>query len=405
MNGLIIAVSAFPVLVWLGLFRFRAGFWRADQRLDAEMAEPATWPAVVAVVPARNEAAVIGRSLTSLLRQDYPAAVSVIVVDDNSDDETAARAEQAGEASEDRARLTVVEAGALAPGWTGKLWALAEGLRVAGDVAPDAAFLLFSDADVEHDPANLRLLVAKALAERLDMVSLMVLLPCRSKWEELLIPAFVFFFQKLYPQRWVNDPRARCAAAAGGCMLVRRAALARAGGIEAIRGELIDDVALARVLKAHGPIWLGLTDGCRGLRRTRGLRDVWDMVARTAYHHLQYSPLRLTVAIAGMGLAYLIPPLAALGGSLTGEGRVALLGIAAWALMMRCYEPTLRLYRRPWLSGLDLPVAALLFMFMTIDSARRHRRGVGGAWKGRTYTGGTGTGGTGTGGTGSGWGR
>ena len=385
MSGSIIVLSALPVLMWLGLLWFRGGFWRADQRLDAGIDGPAQWPGVVAVVPARNEAAVIGRAVTSLLRQDYPAKLQLIVVDDDSDDATASRAEQAAAAAGGSARLAVIPAGAMAPGWTGKPWALAQGVRAADRLAPDAAFLLFTDADVEHDPAILRRLVAKALAERLDLVSLMVLLSCRGAWDELLLPAFVFFFQKLYPHRRVNDPRARTAAAAGGCMLVRRAALARAGGIEAIRGELIDDLALARALKAGGPIWLGLTDSCHSLRRDRGLKDVWGMVARTAYHQLDYSPLLLAATIAGMALAYLAPPIAALGGSLAGRPTVALLGVAAWALMLCCYRPTLVLYRRPWLSGLGLPLAALLFMLMTIDSARRQRRGVGGAWKGRTY--------------------
>ena len=391
MSGFAITLAGLAVVIWLYLLWFHGNFWRADQRLGFEISGPRTWPGVVAVVPARNEAEAIGRSVTSLLAQDYPGEMKLIVVDDNSEDHTPALAEQAAAAAGASHRLTLVRAETVPPDWTGKLWALAQGVRCAESLAPDAAFLLLTDADVEHDPANLRQLVAKATAERLDLVSLMVLLPCRSRWEKLLIPAFVFFFQKLYPHRRVNDPRAPAAAAAGGCMLVRREALAPAGGFEAIRGELIDDCALARAIKARGPIWLGLTETARGLRHYQGLKDIWDMVARTAYHQLRYSPLLLAATVAGMALAYLVPPLAAVIGSSLGDARVALLGIAAWLLMMRCYGPTLELYRRPWLSGLGLPVAALLFSLMAIDSARRHRLGVGGAWKGRTYGGGAGS--------------
>ncbi len=385
MSGPAFALAALPVLIWLGLLWLWGSFWRADQRLDEETPAPGAWPAVVAVVPARNEAAVIGRSVTSLLGQDYPGRLRVVVVDDSSDDETRAVAERAASAAGGEGRLVVIRAEPAAPGWTGKLWALAQGVEKAPALGPEADFFLFTDADVAHDAANLRHLVAKACAEGLDLVSLMVRLNCESQWERLLVPAFVFFFQMLYPFRRVNKAGARTAAAAGGCMLVRRAALARTGGLEGVRGELIDDCALARALKAHGPIWLGLATATRSLRRYRGLQDIWDMVARSAYHQLRYSPLRLVATLAAMTLTFLVPPLAALGGSLAGEPRTALLGIFAWLLMMRCYGPTLKLYGRPWLSGLDLPVAALLFSLMTLDSARRHRRGLGVSWKGRSY--------------------
>jgi len=383
MNAFFITLAALPVAMWLGLMWFRSGFWRADQRLDPETPGPRSWPGVVAVVPARDEAEMIGRSLASLFKQDYPGELRLVVVDDGSEDDTAARAAAAAAAAGARERLLVVAGEPTPPGWSGKQWALEQGYRRAESVAPEAAFLLFSDADIEHHPAALRHLVAQAHARRLDLVSLMVLLHCRSPWEQLLIPAFVFFFQKLYPFRRVNDRRKRTAAAAGGCMLVRREALARAGGLAAIRGALIDDCALARTLKARGAVWLGLTDTTRSLRPYRGLGDIWEMVARWAYDQLGYSRLKLAIAVLAMTLAYLVAPLAALFGALTGEARVALLGIAAWLLMMRCYRPTLKLYRRPWLSGLDLPAAAFLFILMTLDSARRWGSGGGVSWKGR----------------------
>jgi hopene-associated glycosyltransferase HpnB len=385
MNTFLITLAALPVAMWLGLSWFRSRFWRADQRLDPETSGPRTWPGVVAVVPARNEAEVIGRSLASLFKQDYPGELRLVVVDDGSEDGTAALAEAAAADAGARERLLVVAGEPAPPGWSGKVWALEQGCRRAESLAPEAAFVLFTDADIEHHPAGLRHLVAQAHAHRLDLVSLMVLLHCRSAWEQLLIPAFVFFFQMLYPFRRVNDRRKRTAAAAGGCMLVRREALARAGGLAAIRGALIDDCALARALKARGPVWLGLTDSTRSLRPYRGLGDIWQMVARSAYDQLGYSRLVVAIVVVAMILAFLVPPLAALGGALTGEARVALLGIAAWLLMMRCYRPTLKLYRRPWLSGLDLPVAAFVFILMTLDSARRWGGGDGVSWKGRFH--------------------
>jgi hopene-associated glycosyltransferase HpnB len=323
--------------------------------------------------------------VTSLIKQDYPGELVLVVVDDGSEDGTAAVAEKAAAEAGASDRLIVVRGEPAPRGWRGKPWALEQGVRRAQELAPEAAFLWLTDADVEHHPANLRHLVAKAHEGGLDLVSLMVMLHCRSPWEQLLIPAFVFFFQKLYPFRRVNDPRKRTAAAAGGCMLVRREALARAGGMEAIRGALIDDCALARAVKAGGAVWLGLSDSTRSLRPYRNLSAIWEMVARSAYDQLGYSRHMLWAAVVAMAVAYLVPPLAALVGAVVGEARVALPGIAAWLLMMCCYRPTLKLYRRPWLSALDLPVAAFLYILMTVDSARRHGRGDGAVWKGRSY--------------------
>ena len=392
MSTFFIILATLPVALWLWLFWFRSGFWRADQRLDPETQGPRSWPGVAAVVPARNEAAVIGRAVASLIKQDYPGELVLVVVDDGSEDGTAAVAEKAAAEAGASDRLVVVRGEPAPQGWSGKPWALEQGVRRVQGVAPEAAFLWLTDADVEHHPANLRHLVAKAHEGGLDLVSLMVMLHCRSPWEHLLIPAFVFFFQKLYPFRRVNDPRKRTAAAAGGCMLLRREALVRAGGMGAIRGALIDDCALARAVKARGAVWLGLSDSTRSLRPYRNLSAIWDMVARSAYDQLGYSRLMLWAAVVAMAVAYLVPPLAALVGAVLGEARVALPGIVAWLLMMRCYRPTLKLYRRPWLSALDLPVAAFLYILMTVDSARRHERGDGVTWKGRSYAGANGRG-------------
>ncbi len=388
MSEIAIAAAMISVVAWLYLLWFRGGFWRADQRLpDALGGAHRVWPEVVAVVPARDEADVVGRALTSLLGQSYAGRFTIVLVDDDSSDGTAAQARRAADEAGAAERLTVVEGTPVPAGWTGKVWALSQGAAKALEIAPEAAFLLIADADVEHGPETLHRLVDKALSDDLDLVSLMVGLHCESRWEQLLIPAFVFFFQKLYPFRRANDPRKRTAAAAGGCMLARRSALERVGGFAAIRGALIDDCALARAIKTHGPIWLGLAARSRSIRPYDGLEGIWRMVVRTAYDQLRYSPTLLAGTVLGMALLYLVPPLAAVGGALTGEATVALYGMVGWLLMMRCYGPTLKLYGRPWLAGFDLPLAALLFTLMTLDSARWHRHGEGSGWKGRTYAG------------------
>jgi hopene-associated glycosyltransferase HpnB len=362
---------------------FRHGrFWRGDQRLDETIAAPVEWPAVAVVVPARNEADVIGRTVASHMAQDYPGAYHVFVVDDRSTDSTAAAAR---EAAGDDARLTVVTAPPLPESWAGKVAAMAAGAEEAAREMPNARYVLFTDADIEHPADNLRRLVAKAEAGRLDMTSLMVKLEARTFWERLLIPAFVFFFQKLYPFPLVNDPDNRVAGAAGGCMLVRRTALERIGGLAAIKGEIIDDCALARAIKPGGPIWLGLSADARSLRPYGGLGGVWRMVARSAFNQLRYSAALLAGCVLGMLVLYVVPPLAALDGLFDNHALLALLGVAAWATMALCYKPTLDLYGRPVWEALLLPVAAIFYVLMTVDSARAHWAGRGGAWKGRTY--------------------
>ena len=385
------ALAMFPVATWLYLLAGRGGFWRARGRLDGgPTATRSDWPAVAAVVPARDEAEVIGASLASVLTQDYPGPFAVVLVDDHSTDGTAAAAGRAARSVGRAERLGVVRAHPLPVGWSGKLWALSEGVAAADALAPGARYLWFSDADIVHDPANLRRLVAEAEDGDRDLVSLMVLLSARGFWERLLVPAFVFFFQKLYPFAWVADPGRRTAAAAGGCILLRRVALANAGGLAPIRGALIDDCALARRIKdvgrpgGGGRLRLCLTRSARSVRPYRGLGGVWHMVARTAYAQLRHSPALLAGAVAGMALTYLLPPLLALTYPWHGEAAAAVLGLGAWALMAAAFRPTLRFYRqRPAALAPLLPLAALLYCAMTLDSARRHLRGRGGAWKGR----------------------
>jgi hopene-associated glycosyltransferase HpnB len=375
------ALAAVSLGAWIYLLLFRGRFWRADQRLPAAASGVDPWPDVVAVVPARNEAPVIGAAVTSLLQQDYAGEVRVIVVDDASDDGTAAVAQAAASAIEAGGRLAIVGAPPLPPGWSGKLWAVHNGVAGAPAHHP---YLLLTDADIVHAPDAVRRLVAKA-ESGLDLVSLMVKLHCASFAERLLIPAFVFFFQKLYPFPWVNDRKARTAGAAGGCMLVRRAALEHAGGIAAIKDALIDDCALAAALKKNGAIWLGLAEQSASVRRYPRTADVWRMVARTAYTQLNYSPALVAGTVLGMTLLYLVPPLAMVLCPFFGAWTAAALGAVAFALMLVAYRPTWQLYRGDDPALLLLPLAALLYTLMTVDSALRHQRGKGGAWKGRTY--------------------
>ncbi|HLI12612.1 MAG TPA: glycosyltransferase [Alphaproteobacteria bacterium] len=380
----ILAVLA--LAAWIVQLTLRGGFWRADVRLERDKPGFGPWPKVIAVIPARNEASIIRRSVASLLGQDYPGRLSLIVVDDRSDDDTAEEARRTAAELGAEDRLVVMAGAPLPEGWTGKLWAVEQGVRRAATRA-EPTFLLLTDADISHDERSLRRLVAKAESDKVDLVSLMVLLRCRSGWERLLIPAFVFFFQMLYPFPLVNRPGSRVAAAAGGCMLVRRAALERAGGIAAIRSAIIDDCALARMIKSQGGrLWLGLTEEVRSLRPYDSLETIWGMVARSAYAQLKYSPLLLIGTVLGMVLIFLAPPLLAILGCLAGKPVLAAPALLAWLAMAVAYRPTLKLYRRSALLAPLLPVAATLYTAMTVDSARRHWRGKGGAWKGRTYS-------------------
>lgn len=380
------AAATLALLAWLYLILFHGRFWRADQRMGHDPA-PETWPAVAAVVPARDEADMVGEAVRSLLAQDYPGSFRVFLVDDESRDGTA-EAARAGIPSDKENALTVLRTEARPPGWVGKMWAVATGIAAATAYHADPPpYLLVTDADIAHPEDGLRRLVAKAEARRLDLVSLMVRLHCRDGWEPLLIPAFVYFFQMLFPFPRVNDPRSPVAAAAGGCMLVRASALEAAGGVAAIKGAIIDDCALAAALKPKGPIWLGLADGHRSLRPYEGLGGLWRMVVRSAFAQLRHSWPLLLGTVLGMALLYLAPPILGLWGLAVGWGYAAGAGLAAWAIMTATFIPTLRLYGRPLWEGLFLPLSGLLYIAMTVDSALAHARGRGGAWKGRIQAG------------------
>jgi hopene-associated glycosyltransferase HpnB len=372
-----LVLSLLALALWLYLLLGRGFFWQVVE--EPVPAPPPRWPRVTAIVPARDEAETVGRAVASLLAQDYPGEFSNVQVDDHSQDGTAEIARAAAEAVGQGDRLRVVPAQALPPGWSGKLWALSEGVRAAAERASPPELYLFTDADIGHHRQNLSELVARLEGNRLDLASLMVELHCRSQAEKFMIPAFVWFFALLRPFSWVNDPDRRTAAAAGGCILVRRQAYERIGGYEAIRHELIDDCALAREVKRGGPIWLGLTRGTVSLRRYPRLKDVWNVVARTAYEHLDYSLGKLLGTCLGMMLAFLAPLLLVM----VGGTAAAWLALAAWAMMALTYAPMLSFYRvGPWRAPM-LPAVALLFLGATLDSAWRHGRGKGGLWKGR----------------------
>ncbi len=372
--------ALFVLALWLYLLAGRGGFWLTTQRDDRpDLTGPAVWPAIVAVIPARDEAATIARAVQSVLAQDYPATLDVIVVDDGSQDATAAIAVEAADTAGARKRLTVLQGRPLPAGWTGKVWAQKQGIDLALSRTRPPKYLLLTDADIVYDPRALRSLVGRAENGPTVLTSVMAKLHCESFAERCLIPAFVFFFQMLYPFAWVNRRGTATAAAAGGCMLVRADALAASGGIERIRSALIDDCALARQLKTVGPIWLGLSRRIESIRRYDTFESIGRMVTRSAYAELRYSPLRLAAAVIGMTVTFLAGPLLALSSS----GGAALLGIAAWGAMIVAFRPTLRFYGLHPAWGVALPAIALVYTVWTVESALQYARGQGGAWKGR----------------------
>jgi hopene-associated glycosyltransferase HpnB len=428
---LVLAIACvLSLAAWVYLVAGHGGFWLTSQRLPAVSGEPGAWPSVAAVVPARNEAESLPVTLPGLLAQDYPGEFRVYLVDDNSSDGTGAIAAEIGAKSavHGGAPLTVVKGQPRPEGRAGKVWAMAQGFAavtgddatvtgghaavtgddaaVTGDDAAvtgdDAAatrnsagpdYVLFTDADIAWAANALRDLVRGAQADDRAMVSQMALLRAQTRWERVVVPAFVYFFAQLYPFRKVNDPRSGTAAAAGGCMLVSRPALEAAGGLEPIKGALIDDVALGTLLKRRGNrTWLGLTTDIRSARPYPSLASLWHMIARSAYVQLRYNPLLLAGTIAGLLLLYVAPPAGAVialvavasGGAAPATALAGTAGLAGWALMTASYVPMLRLYRLSPLRAPGLPLIAVLYAAMTADSARRHYSGRAVSWRGRT---------------------
>jgi hopene-associated glycosyltransferase HpnB len=374
-----IELSAWLALaIWVYLVVGRGGFWLERAAVPPALDPSRKSPSVVAVVPARNEAGVVERAIASLAAQRYPGAFHIVLVDDSSGDGTA-EAARAGAPSE---RLTVIRAETPAAGWTGKMWAVAQGVRYAARFDPD--YLLLTDADIVHAPDNLAGLAARAEGSGYQLVSYMATLECRTLAERVLIPAFVFFFFLLYPPRWIRNPRRRTAGAAGGCMLVECQALASSGGIEAIGGALIDDCSLAAQIKnAGGRVWLGLSTDTRSIRGYGSFSEIGRMISRSAFTQLRHSALLLLGTTAGLALTYLAPPVAAL----LGSGTAALPGALAWGLMSVAYAPMIRFYGRSVLWAPLLPAVALFYLCATVHSAVVYWRGKGGQWKGRVQDG------------------
>lgn len=382
-NAAMMAVLAFLALaIWAVLLFGRGGFWLCRDRDDAwpgRLAGDSSWPDILAIVPARDEAQVIERSLGAMLAQDYPGRLRVVLVDDDSGDGTAELARSTASRSGRGDDLTVLTNRALPAGWTGKLWAMRRGLAFAEALETPPQFVLFCDADIALAPDTVTHLAAMAVTERRVLVSLMARLSVETAAEKALIPAFIYFFAQLYPFAWVSDAKSGVAAAAGGCMLVDREALERAGGLERIRGSVIDDCALGRLMKSQGPIRLALTRRAVSLRVYARLNPIRRMVTRSAYAELRYSPFRLVVALAGLALVYLAPPLALI----FGEGLARWFGLAGTLAMVASFVPILRYYGLPLVLALTLPLVATLYGAFTLESALLHSRGRGGAWKGR----------------------
>jgi hopene-associated glycosyltransferase HpnB len=390
--------------IWLYLLLAHGRFWRIPLAAPDAAGAPSTspefgegeHPTVAVVIPARNEADVIGRAVNSLLRQSgyvspalsakegeadgAPAfrtgSLHIFVVDDNSTDGTAEAARLAAGSNADR--VAVIAGRPLQPGWSGKLWAVQQGVEQALALNPD--FLLLTDADIEHSSHNVGVLVWLANNGGYDLASFMVKLHCRSVAERLLIPAFVFFFFMLYPPEWIRDPRRKTAGAAGGCILIRPPALERIGGIAAIRQEIIDDCALARAVKqGGGKVWLGASADTHSVRPYNSLPEIERMIARTAFNQLRHSGSLLFGTVVGMLLIYVLPLVLLVSGSV----RLAVVGAVAFGLMSITYFPMVSFYGLNPLWTLTLPASAAFYSAATVHSAVKYWRGRGGEWKGR----------------------
>ncbi|MGK7907696.1 MAG: glycosyltransferase [Synechococcus sp.] len=393
MSAIALGIILLSLVIWVGLLTLRGMFWTADQQLKDNLPEPPEWPSVCAVIPARDEAETIGITVRALLEQEYPGDLKIVLVDDQSSDGTGEIARAAADEVGGDRQLEILSGQDLPPGWTGKLWAMEQGTQFAiANYNPD--YILLTDADIRHDPLNLRRLMALATARQLDMASVMVRLRCESTWERFLIPAFIFFFMKLYPFRWVNNPNRNMAGAAGGCILIRSAALQRIGGMGCLKEALIDDCTLAaKVKESPSPdtpdgksrIWLGLGSDIVSLRPYSDLNTVWKMVARTAFTQLNYSTLLLLGTLLAMTLIYLVAPIGLVWSLLAHQWMAAIAAAATWGLMALSYWPTLKFYHQSPLWALTLPAIAFLYTLMTVDSALQHWQGKGGAWKGRVY--------------------
>lgn len=375
---MLIAAGILSLLIWGYLLLARGQFWRIfTARLSAQQSGQSA--RIAAIIPARNEADVIGRAVRSLLQQTGAHELHIFLIDDGSADNTAQVARDAAASLARSATLTVIEGAPLPSGWSGKLWAMQQGVVRASAIQPD--FFLFTDADIVHAPDSVSELVQLSASGPYDLVSYMVKLYCRTLPEKFLIPAFVFFFFKLYPPAWIVNPRRATAGAAGGCMLVRPTALQAAGGLASIRGEVIDDCALAaRIKQSGGRLWLGASHSTESIRPYGGFADIGGMVSRSAFNQLQHSAWLLLFALAGMMVTYLLPPALTL---FSHRMTPALLGATAWLLMAISFVPVLRLYRLNPLWGLALPLMAIFYMGATFHSAWKYWSGRGGEWKGR----------------------
>ncbi len=394
MYHIVILIICFSIIAWIYLLLFRGGFWLNNEKIYKISDHLDDYPSVCAIVPARNEATVISTSLRSLLEQDYPGNFSIILVDDQSNDNTKDIARQSAESYSNSNDLHVVSGVPLITNWSGKLWAIKQGIDKANQLKDKPDYFLLTDADIKHHKDNLQELVIKAKKENLVLVSLMVKLKCKSLWEKLLIPAFIFFFKKLYPFSWVNNYDKATAAAAGGCILISRSILEEIGGIEVLKETLIDDCSLATFVKKklkdntryiNQGIWLGLSENTISLRSYNRLEPIWDMIARTAYTQLNHSPFMLVGTLVGLAFIYLIGPISFAYGLAVHDKALIIIGMINWLLMTVAYLPTVILYKCSPLWALSLPFITSLYAAMTFDSALRYWKGKGGKWKGRTY--------------------